>query len=86
MVSLTACFHLIDYYYALRTREEEKDLESPKLNWRELLLRKKNAANAGTQSNGNHDPAKDHTEVNFANKENRLEITDREWVSIMYSR
>ena len=63
------------HYYALKTREEEKGLESPKMNWREIMLRKKKAHDAG-ESNGGHDPSKDHTEVNFANKENRIDICE----------
>ena len=73
------------YYYALRTREEQDGLSPAKLNVRELLLRKKNAHDA-SESNGERDPVKDHTEVNFANKENRMEISDQEWVFLTLKR
>ena len=67
-----------DYYYAQRTRAEQDGLAPAKLNVRELLLRKK-AARDAADGNGAHDPVKDHTEVNFANRENRMEISDEEW-------
>ena len=72
------------YYYALKTREDESNVPAPKTNWREVLLRKKPAVDAGGDSNGNgysekHDPG--HVpEVNTSNRENRLEITDQEWI------
>ena len=68
------------YYYALKTREEQAALTSPKLNVRRLLGKKdgSDAHDAG-DSNGTHSPSKDHTEVNFANRESRAEISDREW-------
>jgi hypothetical protein len=63
------------HYYAQRTRAEESALESPNINWRELVVRKKKTTNeVGV---GHHDAHL--TEVNFANKSNRLEISDREW-------
>jgi hypothetical protein len=65
------------HYYALKTREEDKTLESPKLNWREVLLRKKNASDIG-----NHDSAvQDFTDRKFSNAATRLEITDEEWTN-----
>ncbi|OCK74275.1 hypothetical protein K432DRAFT_409998 [Lepidopterella palustris CBS 459.81] len=69
------------HYYALKTREEEKGLASPKLNWRELILRKKSLRNADDDPNSERNPVKHHTEVNFANRENRLEISDEEWTN-----
>lgn len=69
------------HYYALRTREEEKTLVAPMLNWREFLMRRKNAQNNAEDSNGQLDPMKRHTEANFANKNTRLEITDEEWTN-----
>ncbi|CZR69010.1 related to neutral amino acid permease [Phialocephala subalpina] len=64
------------HYYAHRTREEEKTLESPVMNWREVVLRKK----------GHDGDDKGHTEThltaaNFTSRENRLEITDEEWTN-----
>jgi hypothetical protein len=66
------------HYYAHKTREEEKTLESPILNWREVVLRKKNAP--GTEL---AEPATQIqlTEANFANRSNRLEISDEEWTN-----
>ena len=66
------------FYYAQRTREEEKTLESPQLNWREILLRKKNEHDV-RNSNGAH---QHHlAEKDFANRTNRLEISDEEWTN-----
>jgi hypothetical protein len=66
------------YYYAQRTREEEKTLESPVLNWREVVLRKKSGHDAGNKEPGAHTSL---TEENFANSSNRLEISDEEWTN-----
>lgn len=65
------------HFYAQRTREEEKTLESPVLNWREIILRKKGGAHQ------NDEPANEvHlTAENFANRAHRLEITDEEWTN-----
>ncbi|KUJ09903.1 uncharacterized protein LY89DRAFT_627230 [Mollisia scopiformis] len=63
------------HWYALRTREEEKTLESPRLNWREFLVKKKA---------GHDEKAQGETHLtaeNFANAENRLEISDEEWTN-----
>ena len=60
------------HYYALKTREEEKTLESPKLNWREVVLRKKKA--------GDHEPSEPTVaEEKLGSQSNRLEISDKEW-------
>ncbi|KAE8440635.1 hypothetical protein EG329_007001 [Mollisiaceae sp. DMI_Dod_QoI] len=65
------------HWYARRTREEEKTLESPVLNWREIVLRKKTQDGEVKDHSGeNH-----LTAENFANRENRLEITDEEWTN-----
>jgi hypothetical protein len=70
------------YYYALRTREEEKTFESPKLNWRELVLRKKNAHDDGNEGPGAH-LSQNPTVVNNDNakRTNPLEISDEEWTN-----
>jgi hypothetical protein len=65
------------YYYAQRTREEEKTLESPHTNWREILLQKKNTHDIGTGQPGQHHL----TEKDFANRAHRLEISDEEWTN-----
>lgn len=64
------------HYYAHKTREEEKTLESPILNWREIILRKKEHDGDNKGHSENH-----LTASNFANRENRLEITDEEWTN-----
>ena len=69
------------YYYAQKTRAEEQGLKSPKLNWRQLLLRKKSENEAGEDSHESTDAAKNVAEVNFANRENRMEISDEEWTN-----
>ena len=65
------------HYYAQRTREEEKHFESPKLRWREIINRGTNKdapqIDAGTDGKVPKD--------NFADKENRLQITDEEWTN-----
>lgn len=57
------------HYYALMTREEEKQYEPPKTSWKNLLLRKNQA----------HDAGNPHTDVNFASHEKRMQISDQEW-------
>lgn len=65
------------HWYALRTREEEKHYESPKLNWREVMSRKKTEQQ---QPEGhNHDRSKSVDDT-FAHS-NRIEITDEEWTN-----
>ena len=59
-------------YYAQRTREQEKHLESPQLLWRQILTRKRTEADI----NDVHSP-----EANFATKETRLHISDEEWTN-----
>ena len=65
------------HYYARRTREEEKNLEAPKLRWREIINGKtgKDAQQIDGGAEGKV------PEVNFANEENRLQITDQEWTN-----
>ena len=65
-------------YYAQRTREEQKTIESPKLRWREIINRSTNKD--APQINADHDDGKVSQE-NFANKETRLQITDEEWIN-----
>ena len=65
------------HYYAQRTREEEKHLESPKLRWREII-------NHTTKKDGHQSDADldgKVPEVNLANEERRLEITHEEWTN-----
>ena len=64
-------------YYARRTREEQKNLESPKLPWREII-------NRSTNKDAHPIDAANYSKlsaVNFANNENRLQITDDEWTN-----
>ncbi|KAH9822905.1 amino acid transporter [Teratosphaeria destructans] len=75
------------HYYAVRTREEELHLPAPKTNWREILLRKKPAtelqpdtnAPRGVPDNEKYD--KPPPDINLANPQRRLEITDEEWTN-----
>ena len=62
-------------YYARRTREEEKHHEAPKLRWREIINRStpKDAHETDAGAEGKI------PQINFANEENRLQITDEEW-------
>ena len=64
------------YYYAQRTREEELTLEVPSLNWREIVLRKKNTHNEISGDSGMY-----VSEDKLADTKNRLEITDEEWTN-----
>ncbi|KAG0649034.1 hypothetical protein D0Z07_5046 [Hyphodiscus hymeniophilus] len=67
------------HWYAHRTREEEKGLVSPKLAWREILLRKKN--DAGNLEGEDPVQAPRLTEKDFGNASHRLEISDEEWTN-----
>ena len=67
-------------YYAQRTREEQKHLESPKLLWREVLNRKTKKVARENGPGADHDGGK-VPEVNFANQLDRLQITDEEWTN-----
>ena len=68
------------FWYAQRTREEEKTLVSPKLAWREIVLRKKKNAN---ESGVEEPPAHTShlTEKDFGDRSHRLEISDEEWTN-----
>jgi hypothetical protein len=68
------------HYYAQRTREEEMTLESPKLNWREIVLREKNVRDTGNEGPSAPLP-QNLTAVNAANGTNHLEISDEEWTN-----
>jgi hypothetical protein len=71
------------YYYAQKTREEEKTIElPPSTKWREVLLRKKAETphDISDGEPGAH-PSQHLTAANFANRENRLEISDEEWTN-----
>jgi hypothetical protein len=61
------------HYYAKKTREEERDLQQQRLNWREIILRKKNEA---TVEPPTFNPDLAHLEASH-----RLEITDEEWTN-----
>ena len=61
------------YYYAQKTREEEKDLEPPGLQWTALLSRKKQTNVSGDEAPTNQ------IDLNLAKESNRLQISDKEW-------
>ena len=67
-------------YYARRTREQEKHLESPKLRWREIINRKTNEDAPQIDAGADYRKRK-VPEVNFAQEANRLHITDEEWTN-----
>jgi len=63
------------HYYALRTREQQRTLEPPKLNWREILLRKKST----NEIENEHIHVYSDDKVTHGSK--RVEITDEEWTN-----
>lgn len=63
------------HYYALKTREEQMTFESPKLQWREVLLRKKN------ESDNDEVTVREISEEILSNPSRRVEITDEEWAN-----
>jgi hypothetical protein len=66
------------HYYADKTRKEESTLESPHINWREFLQRKKEkSAPTGHMVL----PESNLVEADFATRERRLEISDEEWTN-----
>ena len=67
-------------YYARRTREEEKQIESPKLRWREIIHRRTNENAPSIDAGADHQKRK-VPELNFAHEGNRLQITDEEWTN-----
>ena len=66
-------------YYARRTREVERHLESPKLRWRQIISSRtsKDAAQGGADADADDKVL----QVNFANEDYRLQITDEEWTN-----
>ncbi|KAK5724894.1 hypothetical protein LTR17_013477 [Elasticomyces elasticus] len=69
------------HYYALKTREEERDLLAPKTNWRELLTRKKPVNELAHDADGVVDEEKHPStgKVNLADRQVRSEVSDQEW-------
>ncbi|KAK4949081.1 hypothetical protein LTR10_012454 [Elasticomyces elasticus] len=69
------------HYYALKTREEERDLQAPKTNWRELLTRKKPVNELASDADGVIDEEKHPStgKVNLADRHVRSEVSDQEW-------
>ncbi|KAK3649343.1 hypothetical protein LTR56_006483 [Elasticomyces elasticus] len=69
------------HYYALRTREEERDLQAPKTNWRELLTRMKPVNELASDADGVVDEEKHSStgKVNLADRHVRSEVSDQEW-------
>ncbi|KAF3763460.1 hypothetical protein M406DRAFT_347157 [Cryphonectria parasitica EP155] len=63
------------HYYALQTRELERNEPRPKTNWREIILRAKPKTEGQEAETGDITSSN----LNFANRANRLEITDEEW-------
>ena len=67
-------------WYAARTREEQRTLESPKMPWR-MMISGKSTHNANSESNGEATDAKHSHDVNLSNPAQRLEISDEEWTN-----
>lgn len=65
------------HFYAKRTREEEKLIEAPKTNWKELLLRKK----AETEIEVNEPSTLQVHNEKLAHRAARIEISDEEWTN-----
>lgn len=67
------------HYYALRAREEEAHVPKPKTQWREIVLRKKPEMD---EDNGDREVGGIvQSDLNFASRANRLDITDEEWTN-----
>lgn len=67
------------HYYALRAREEEAHVPKPKTQWREIVLRKKPEM---AEDNGDREVGGIvQSDLNFASRANRLDITDEEWTN-----
>lgn len=64
------------YYYAQKTREEEKALEAPNTDWKALLTMKKQPTDVADNSR-----KFSATDADFANKESRIGISDEEWTN-----
>lgn len=62
-------------YYAQRTREAERHLESPNLLWRDIITRKT------TKDADNLYGGGEVSQASFATPETRLQITDEEWIN-----
>ena len=68
-------------YYARRTREEQEHLDPPKLRWREIINPRTNKDAPQVDADADADADGSVLQVNFANKEDRLQITDEEWTN-----
>lgn len=67
------------YYYAQKTREEQKGLTSPSLRWAELVKRTKQPNDMNTADAAAANAEKNHTEVNLTDPQVRMQISDEEW-------
>jgi len=75
------------HYYALKTREEERNVQAPRTDWREILLRKKPANELAADSSGargGDEEKHGHVstavgKVNLADPQARLQVSDQEW-------
>ncbi|KAH8690322.1 transmembrane amino acid transporter protein-domain-containing protein [Talaromyces proteolyticus] len=65
------------FYYAQGTREEEDNIESPKLNWREFLHPKKRI----TRQDARTDAPQSHDPKSPVGLENTAQISDEEWAN-----
>jgi hypothetical protein len=67
-------------YYAEKTREFEKSLTAPNIQILSLLTRKKQNDSSASETNGEVATSK-QIDLNMAKLENRLQISDDEWVN-----
>lgn len=63
------------HYYAQKTREEQMTYESPKVQWREVFLRKKNEHESEDLA------VQKLSEEILASPEKRMNISDEEWAN-----
>jgi hypothetical protein len=68
------------FYYAQKTREEERNVVAPKTEWREILLRKKKDHEVGNGASG-VPTTHELTGKDFGDRNHRLEISDEEWTN-----
>lgn len=71
------------YHYAQITREEENNTPARKTDWREILLRKKTPARLDDSGANESAPIEQEavasSNLNMTKKENRINISDKEW-------
>lgn len=69
------------YHYAQKTREEQRHLESPILNWRQLLFRRNKHSDNGEKGETGTGTLRQLKASDFTTEAGRLEISDEEWTN-----